>query len=55
MALLQILFSVMECLGPVTSLIDGLVGEGLAACMVPIVSIMNLLHHLLRFIRSETS
>jgi len=44
----------LEYLGPVILLVDGFVDEVAAACMIPIVIIVNLMHHFLYFVRSKT-
>ena len=53
-ALLHIFLCIMEHLGPIVSLVDGFIGEGSADCMIPTVTVVDLLHYLLYFVWSES-
>jgi len=44
-AFFHVILDVIEYLGPVITLIDDLMGEGVAFRMIPTIAIMDFLHH----------
>jgi len=54
-ASLHVFLDAVEHLKPVVLLVNGFVSEVSTSRVVPVVAIMNLLHHFLGFVQSETS